>query len=310
MIEDYLRLLGVAARPGLDGSTSVELLSRLHRAHVERVAYTNLCILLGRPGSTDQQASARRILRGGGGYCFHLNGALGWLLERLGFRVTMHRGYVASDEAWSSGPAEVKLNHLALVVHDLPTRACPSGSWLVDAGLGDALHDPLPLVVGEHRQGPFTFVLGPAAGREGWRLRHHHAGSFGAMEFEAEPVTLAAFSQAHDELSTSAGSPFTGVFTAQRRDAEGVDVLRGCSLIRIDGSGRTERDVTDPNDWTALVRDRFGLSVELAATLWPRVSAAHLAWLARRDRAPLAAAVARPAVEAAPADAVQGAATR
>lgn len=297
MIDDYLRLLGAPPRAGLDGPPSVELLSRLHRAHVERVAYTNLCILLGQPGTTDQQDSVRRILRGGGGYCFHLNGALGWLLEQLGFRVTMHRGYAAGDDAWAGDPAEIGLNHLALVAHDLPTAACPAGSWLVDAGLGDAIHEPLPLVVGDHQQGPFTFGLGPAVGRTGWRLRHHDAGSFAAMEFEAEPAPLTAFGAKHEELSTSASSPFTGTFTAQRRDADGVDVLRGCHLIRIDGSGRTERDVTDPSDWAELVRDRFGLSAELAAALWPRVFAAHLDWLARRDSEPSTATLpADPAV--------------
>ena len=36
-------------------------------------------------------------------------------------------------------------NHAAVVVHSLPTEANPGGRWYVDAGLGDVLHEPLPL---------------------------------------------------------------------------------------------------------------------------------------------------------------------
>jgi arylamine N-acetyltransferase len=210
---------------------------------------------------------------------------------------------VAGDDEWSAAPHEVTLNHLVLVVHELPTDSCPEGAWLVDAGLGDAIHEPLPLVEGEHRQGPFRFALGAAAGRTGWRLRHHHAGSFAAMEFEAAPAVLADFDEVHRDLSTSATSPFTGTFTAQRRDEDGVDILRGRHLIRIDSAGRVERDVADLDGWIEVVRESFGLSGRLAEALWPRVAAAHRDWLARQDADPPA-----PTQPTGPANALQDAA--
>jgi N-hydroxyarylamine O-acetyltransferase len=277
MIEEYLRLLGVPVGSG----PSVEQLAALHRAHIERVAYTNLSVLRGEAGGTDRPASVARVLAGGGGYCFQLNGAFSWLLEGLGYRVTMHRGYVADAGAWAAGAHLVGLNHLVLVVHDLPAPDCPAGGWLVDAGLGDAIHAPLPLVEGEHRQGPFAFRLGPATGRAGWRLGHHHAGSFEAMEFETATARLADFDRAHHELSTSPQSSFTGTFTAQRRDAAGIDILRGRHLVRIDAGGRVDRDVTGPDEWSALLESRFGLAPRLTRTLWPRVARAHQDWLAR-----------------------------
>ena len=44
-------------------------------AHLERVPYETLDIVLGKPPGIDPLASARRILGGRGGYCYHLNGA-------------------------------------------------------------------------------------------------------------------------------------------------------------------------------------------------------------------------------------------
>ena len=56
-------------------------------------------------------------------------------------------------------------NHLVLTVADLPTNENPSGVWYVDAGLGDALHEALPLVAGEYEQGPFHLRLEATRGR-------------------------------------------------------------------------------------------------------------------------------------------------
>ncbi len=84
------------------------------------------------------------------GYCFHLNGALAVVLEFLGYDVTLHVGGVHGPE----GPTSDDMtNHLVLLVHGLPGPGNPSGTWYVDAGLGDALHEPLPLIAGTCRRG-------------------------------------------------------------------------------------------------------------------------------------------------------------
>jgi N-hydroxyarylamine O-acetyltransferase len=56
-------------------------------------------------------------------------------------------------------------NHLVLTVRGLPADTNPGGVWYVDAGLGDALHEPIPLIAGEYRQGPFVLVLDETPGR-------------------------------------------------------------------------------------------------------------------------------------------------
>ena len=120
-----------------------EALHRIHRAQVETVPYETAWIHQGQRWSVDPGESMRRVAHDRrGGYCFHLNGALAELLSALGYRVTRHVGGVHGPD----GPEPAMLtNHLVLVVHGLPTADNPYGQWYVDAGLGDALHEPLPL---------------------------------------------------------------------------------------------------------------------------------------------------------------------
>ena len=175
----YLRRLGLEREP-----PSAAALHRIHRAQVETVPYETAWIHQGQRWSVDPGEAMRRVAHDQrGGYCFHLNGALAELLSALGYRVTRHVGGVHGPD----GPdAAMLTNHLVLVVHDLPTADNPSGQWYVDAGLGDGLHEPLPLAAGTYQQGPFRFVLTETDDGVGdWHLTHDPAGSFAGMSFRA-----------------------------------------------------------------------------------------------------------------------------
>ena len=110
-------------------------------------------------------------MRGRGGYCFHLNGAFSALLGSLGFDVTRHVGGV--QRAADPAPVGAVGNHMALTVRTA------DGPWLVDVGLADGPHEPLPLRAGRYRQGPFEYGLAPSAVVPGgWRFEHDPAGAF------------------------------------------------------------------------------------------------------------------------------------
>ena len=142
-------------------------------------------------------------------------------------------------------------NHLVLLVHDLPTDDHPDGTWYVDAGLGDALHEPLPLRDGTVRQGPLTFRLQRTPDGVGdWHLTHDPAGSFAGMSFRTEATNLDVFEPRHEFLSTSPDSPFARTVTAQLRDAEGTTTLKGLQFTRRDRTGTTTRAVDDRSDWS------------------------------------------------------------
>lgn len=282
-VAGYLDRLGMTGPLQPDADT----LRALHAAHAERVAYEVLEIHLGQPTTTDPYESADRIVRRHrGGYCYHLNGALSLLLSALGYDVVWHRAGVQNEDD-PGPPGADRANHLALTVHGLPTETCPSGDWLVDVGLGDALHEPLPLHEGEYDQDPFRFALRRSEVEPGgWRFEHDARGSFVGMDFRPVRATEADFAERHTFLSNSPESGFVRVCSVQRRDATGVDSLRGCVLSRVDGTpAAAPRTLESRDEWLEALADIFDLSladVSLAdrEQLWRRVRSAHDAWLA------------------------------
>src|SRR5262249_50298911 len=82
----YLTRLGVEAEP-----PSVAALKLVVERQVERVPYETFWIPAGQRWSTDPEEAARRVaFEHRGGYCYHLNGALGLLLSSLGYAVHAH----------------------------------------------------------------------------------------------------------------------------------------------------------------------------------------------------------------------------
>ena len=272
--DSYLARLKLDREP-----PSADALSRLHRAHVERVPYETMWIHSSDRWGIDPIASARRIsLEGRGGYCFHLNGAFSELLTTLGYSVTRHVGGVHGPD----GPSvDALTNHLVLTVAGLPTDTNPMGVWYVDVGLGDALHDAVPLVEGEFRQGPFLLSLEATHDGVGdWHLTHDPLGTFPGMSWRMSVATMADFVDRNVVLSTSPESGFVRIACAQRRDATGVDIMRGLFLTRV-GEGRAPSDaLTDRDDWFGALADVFDLTFEGVDTavldsLWARVRTAH-----------------------------------
>lgn len=271
------------ARLGLEWEQpSVAALMRIHRAQVERVPYETTWIHMNEPCGIDRANSMRRVARlQRSGYCFTLNGGLSALLEALGYDVTLHGGVVHGPE----GPVpEAMVNHLVLLVHGLATESNPGGIWYVDAGLGDALYEPVPLVSGPFAQGPLTFRLVPSDGPDdGWHFLHDPLGSFTGMVFSETPTTMEAFGASHLQLSTSPESGFVKTVTVQRRDETGVDILRGQVLSRVGRPATVDRTLETRGEWFDTLAEQFDLPLTDVATevldaLWTKVHSAHERW--------------------------------
>ena len=281
-IEGYLARLGLErpVRP------DVAWLFAVQRAHLERIPYENLEIQLGRATSVDPAEAIARIVRGRGGYCFHLNGALGTLLASVGYEVTRHLGDVRGGSSDQHAP-ELTINHQALAV------VCEGERWFVDAGLGDAPYEPLPLRAGHYvTQGPFTYGMERWSGQVGgWRFVHDpKAESFPSMVFAPEPVEPAAFAAAHRHLSTSPESDFVRAAVVGRRDERGADMVRGRMFYRVDGAGVSKRLLETSGEWFELLADVYGLELSdvdgpARQRLWARISEAHERWLERKQQA-------------------------
>jgi len=266
----YLTTLGVRRR-----APSVEALHELHAAHVARVPYETLWLHLGEQWGIRPADSFHRIAhRGRGGYCFHLNGALGELLSILGYRVTMVPAGVHNAPDEPAAPD----GHLLLVVGDLPTDDHPDGRWYVDAGLGDGPRLPLPLRDGVDHQGTETWTMS-ALGDDAWRLGRPAGGSFDGVSFSLTPVGIEHFEARHAYHRTSPESGFARTPTAQRRHATGTDIMRGLVLTRTADGVVDVETFQRPQDWADALAAVFGLRPAVPAAamtaLWDRMIAAH-----------------------------------
>lgn len=272
----YLQRLGVEP-----SAPSVDALTALHRAHVERVPYETFWLHLGEGwGITPHESLRRIVVDRRGGYCFHLNGAFAELLEWLGYHVTRHAAGVHD----SNGPSQATIgNHLALTVRGLPDDANPDGRWYVDAGLGDAVHAPLPLVPGTYEQGPSVFAIGAGDGVGDWSFENDAAGSFAGVSVMAPSIAVEVFSARHQYNATSPESSFARTVTAQRRRADGFDIVRGCVLTSR-GTTTSTNTFETRADWLEAITDLFGIRLTVPPKtvdgLWTYVSDAHDAWLA------------------------------
>jgi N-hydroxyarylamine O-acetyltransferase len=273
-LDAYLDRLGLAGRPL---PPTPDTLTALHRAHVERIAYECIDHHIPRRTPLAADESVARLAAGRGGYCFHLNGAFAALLTHLGFGVTLHR---AAVQHTTDGPLEPG-HHLALTV------IADGEPYLADVGLGDGIHDPLPLRPGTYPHGPFSYVL--TRPPTGWRFTNDPRGSFRTFEFDTAPARLPEdFAEIHEWFATSPDSGFVRTILALRRDAKGVDVLRGCVLRRLDAAGDTAREIDTPEEWYATLTGLFGLDLSAldAATrrhLWTKTRTTHEA---RRSQLP------------------------
>jgi N-hydroxyarylamine O-acetyltransferase len=285
-VAPYLTKLGVDASESL-GVPTLDTLRRLHRAHVERIAFENIDIQLGRPPGISPEESVARILAGRGGYCFNLNNAFASLLTVLGYDVTLHRGQInGSIERAKTTPDEYG-THLALTV------VIDGERWSVDVGLANSHHEPIPLREGIHVQGPFSYRLQalPEIGPDAWRFFTDPVQTtFHSMDFTLAPAVWEDFNGYHAELSTSPQSSFVQTCEVFRRDALGTDFILNDELTRDDANGRSTRTLTSAEEWFKVAEDVFQLDLSAIgdddrAALFDRMQRAEEAWRAARQAA-------------------------
>jgi N-hydroxyarylamine O-acetyltransferase len=262
-VSGYLARLGLPVAP----APTAAGLAELQRRHLDALPYENLAIMLGRPDPADPVQALGRIAAGGNaGYCFHHNGAFELMLAALGFAVQ-------SRSAQVQGRTSPELNHLALLVTFDGER------WWPDVGLGEGPREPIAVVAGEVRQGPFRYEITDVRADGGWTFQHDPAGSFGALDVRADRPSGAQVDAAHRVLSMPPDGRFTRVLVVQRRDDTGADVLRGIRFQRT-GGGAFTQDLTSYGAWRgALIQ--LGVSLTGAAdgelrALHTRMLAAHV----------------------------------
>lgn len=274
-VAGYLARLGLDERP----DATVETLFEIHRRHAERLPYENLYTVLGSPPAIDAEATLARVAAGGDvGYCFHHNGVLTAVLRALGYDVVPAWGHNWETDAER---ADVHVGHLALTVRGLPTADNPGGVWWPDLGCGDGLYEPLPLIAGVYRQGPFTYQLELRDG--GWTFHHDPQGSFRAADLFDEELTSERAEAAHRRLTDPDGGAYAGKLVVQRRLSDSAETLRGCLFSRT-GPPTEFAELTTYDDWRDGLR-ALGLTLrgvdddDALRALFDRSLAEHQRWM-------------------------------
>lgn len=249
--QEYLRQLGTAlVEPTADG------LRALHRAHVQRFAHDTVWMSRGRLPALDQEAMVRALLAGEGGGCLQLNAGLAWLLERLGFEVTLHRTRV--QRAFETEPTSRPDAHLVLTVH------LDGEPWLADVGLGTGLLEAVPLREGPFEQaGGFRYALHPSSA-SGYAWQFHHDRRLMVLrmtEWEHAPAVLADFAGAYEHDTQHVDSMFLRHLTASRRREQSVATLTGATLVERGEGRRSVRTLADAEEWERVLRDEFLLGL-------------------------------------------------
>ncbi len=260
-IDAYLRRIGLAKRP----APTLAGLVTVHRAHLLAVPYENFDVQLGRPVTTSIPAIYEKIVtRRRGGWCYEMNGILGWALGELGFCVTRATGAVMRAAA---GDAVVG-NHLVLRVE------LAEGTYLADVGFGDGALEPFAVGEGAFTCNGFPFSVARADG-DWWRLINHPVGGAPSFDFHLAPADETMLAAQCAGLQTSAQSPFVQNAVAFRHMAGGFHALRGRTLALIRPDGIDKREIADANDLVATLERDFALDLPEAAGLWDKIAARH-----------------------------------
>jgi N-hydroxyarylamine O-acetyltransferase len=261
-IDRYLARIGLGRRP----PPTLAGLREVHAAHLLSIPYENLDVQLGRPVSLDPQAIYDKIVvRRRGGWCYEMNGILGWALTELGFKVTRGTGAVMRD---MFGDVMVA-NHLVLRV------ALEEGVYLADAGVGGGPLDPIPVAEGAFTSNGFTYRL-ERLDDSWWRFHNSANNMPPTFDFDLSPADETRFALQCRALQSEPHSHFVLNLFCFRHRGDSILMLRGRVRRTLRGDGSyTDRLIESAGDLVATFKTEFDLDVPEAASLWPKICARH-----------------------------------
>lgn len=262
-LADYLERIGFRADPQPEYKVLCDLLA----AHVCSIPFENIDVQLGRKLTTDITAAYEKIVgHGRGGWCYEQNGLFGWALMQTGFDVTRVAAsvmkHVCGDVASS--------NHLCLLVN---CRDSPK-TYLVDAGFGGSMLEPIEFKESEVFQEPFRLGL-RRLDNGSWRFWENAGDGEFSFDFLPEPADEAAMSKRCDFLQTDPSSGFVKNLVAQKRSRYGHVSLRGRVYSTARKEGIETRLINSAGELVSTLASRFNLDIPEAADLWPRIVARH-----------------------------------
>ena len=265
-LEDYLK------RIHYDGplTPTERTLAALQHQHLLHIPYENIDVQQRCPLDFDIQRIFNKLVHDQrGGWCYEMNGLLGWALEQIGFTVTRLVGAVdrakRGDEAWG--------NHLVLRVDlDAP--------YIVDVGIGDGLRYPVPFSTASFVQGDLPFSVESLTDTT-WRVHNHPFSNVASFDLESTPADESVLANKCQWLQTDPTSPFRQVLIVQRFTEDAIYALIGRMLNQITPTGVQTKTLDSIDELHQVLQQRFGLTVDIS-NLWEGICATHEQMLQRK----------------------------
>jgi N-hydroxyarylamine O-acetyltransferase len=257
----FFRRIGYQRTPICDVAT----LKAIHSAFALTVPYEALGIQLGQHMAVDvEEAYAKIVEQGRGGWCYEANGLLAWAYESVGFEVTRLCGGVMREKLgdWALG------NHLVLLV------ACNCQKWLADVGFGDGLIEPVLLQDGPFQNGVYTCRL-QDMGNGWWRYHNDPRGASASFDFNTDLTDKALLDERATWLETDPKSPFVLNAVAQIWTRASQKTLRGRVLTITTDDGEVRKHIESESDYHAHLLAHFGIDISMGNGLWQRICARH-----------------------------------
>ena len=229
---------------------NLNTLIQLHKAHLQKVPFENLSVHMGESINLEIPWLFNKIVtRERGGFCYECNGLFAWLLESLGFQVSLHSACVMKDGN-GCGP---EFDHLVLLVN-------LGEPWLADVGFGDGFQQPLQLREhGPQHQSDGGFKL-RGDGSDYIYERLVGVRWVPQYRFSLKPRKLTDFIPMCKYHQTSPASSFTQKRVVTRLSGGDRITLTPDKLITTSSEKRLEQ-IIPPGTYEALLSEHFGIKL-------------------------------------------------
>ena len=267
-VDAYLARIGYSG----DRAPTLENLRAMHRAHFLNVPFENLDIARGVPIVVDEAVNMRKLVeRRRGGFCLEVTGTFARVLRALGYRVDVIGAQVeiqntptfGSDREVPDGPVEfMSAEALDKARGQMITIVHLDERWLADVGFGGRLVEPLRLDErAPQRFGIRTYTISNEGDR--YRVACDEPGTPpGSYQFLLRPREWEDFHEVCHWLQTSPDSRFTQGDIVSLATPTGRVTLAEGRLIVSEGGERSEMDITSPDEQRAILRNRFGITLD------------------------------------------------
>lgn len=237
-------------------------LRRLHERHVLSVPFESIDYHLGAEIYVDQRSVEKIVYQRRGGGCAEVNTAFYFLLEALGFEVTLHSGRV-----WIGDHFTPQYNHL------LTTVAVDGQRWIVDIGFGKNSRYPLLLDSEAPQPDPHGTFTVRRAERDGVDV--HRNGKL-MYRFQDYPAEFPEFQQCLWWYRTCPESIFLkSLWCSIPTETGWVTLKHDVLTIVEDGRTRTEK-LSGDEEIVAAYDKWFGIRLDAPPTLSPHYDGASV----------------------------------